>query len=551
MPSFSRRDAFKLGGLAALGAAGLAIPWGAVDAASASLLPSSKMPKPYQVPFARLEVLPKADVLTDQFGQIDVYRNEAKLGKVRIVPNMDTPVLGYEGRVPGRMISVEQGTRVQMAMRNQLPETHPTFGTPTKISTHLHGSASLPQYDGYASDVTTAGQKKLYHYPNFQSARTLWYHDHGVHFTSQNAYSGLAAQYHLHDPMERALLPQNEFDVGLTVSDMMFQADGSQLWDDRSHSGLWGDVILVNGAPWPVMKVKRRVYRFRILNASISRSYRFSTSPAAPMYIVATDGGLIPASQNVSSWRHGSAERYEVLIDFSGFKAGTRIELRNASNPNNRDYDNTGKVMAFDVVDDGFDPNDPTARTIPRSLNPGNDIMRLTPTSSMKVRNIRVERSDTTQQWMLNGQTWEDVINSGFSSVLANPGLGDTEIWEIENKSGGWFHPVHIHLIDFKILSRNGKAPFAWELGPKDVVYVGEGEKVRLIMKFGDVTRPDYLAPRVGKYMVHCHNLAHEDHDMMHQFSVGLNVPDAAVNDPIDADRPCSDDQSFVDQQRY
>ena len=551
MPSLSRRDAFKLGGLAALGAAGLAIPWGAVDAASASLLPSSKMPKPYQVSFSRLEALPKADVTTDQFGQIDVYRNEAKLGKARIVPNMDTPVLGYEGKVPGRMISVEQGTRVQMAMRNQLPEVHPTFGTPTRISTHLHGSASLPQYDGYASDVTAVGQKKLYHYPNFQSARTLWYHDHGVHFTSQNAYSGLAAQYHLHDPMERTLLPQNEFDVGLTVSDMMFQADGSQLWDDRNHSGLWGDVILVNGAPWPVMKVKRRVYRFRILNASISRSYKFSTSPAAPMYMVATDGGLMPTSQNISSWRHGSAERYEVLIDFSGFRAGTRVELRNGSNPNNRDFDNTGKVMAFDVVDDGFDPNDPTARTIPQSLNPGNDIMRLTPTSAMKVRSIRVERDDTTNEWMLNGQTWEDVINSGYSSVLANPNLGDTEIWEIENKSGGWFHPVHIHLIDFKILSRNGKAPFSYELGPKDVVYVGEGEKVRLIMKFGDVTRPDHLAPRVGKYMVHCHNLAHEDHDMMHQFSVGLGTPDAAVNDPIDADKPCGDDQTFTDQQRY
>ncbi|TKV60683.1 multicopper oxidase family protein [Nakamurella flava] len=551
MPSLSRRDAFKLGGLAALGAAGLAIPWGAVDASSASLLPSSKMPKPYQVPFARLEALPKNEVLTDQFGQIDVYRNEAKLGKARIVPNMDTPVLGYEGKVPGRMISVEQGTRVQMAMRNQLPEVHPTFGTPTRISTHLHGSASLPQYDGYASDVTEVGQKKLYHYPNFQSARTLWYHDHGVHFTSQNAYSGLAAQYHLHDPMERALLPQNEFDVGLTVSDMMFQADGSQLWDDRSHSGLWGDVILVNGAPWPVMKVKRRVYRFRVLNASISRSYNFSTSPAAPMYMVATDGGLMPVSQNVSSWRHGSAERYEVLIDFSGFKAGTRIELRNASNPNNRDYDNTGKVMAFDVVDDGFDPNDPTARTIPQSLNPGNDIMRLTPASSMKVRNIRVERSDSSQQWMLNGQTWDDVIKSGYTSVLANPNVGDTEIWEIENKSGGWFHPVHIHLIDFRILSRNGKDPFAYEKGPKDVVYVGEGEKVRLIMKFGDITRPDHLAPRTGKYMVHCHNLAHEDHDMMHQFSVGQGTPDAAVNDPINADKPCGDDESFVDQQRY
>jgi FtsP/CotA-like multicopper oxidase with cupredoxin domain len=120
---------------------------------------------------------------------------------------------GQSGQVPGPLIKVNQGTRVVMAMHNQLPGVHPTFGTPLKISTHLHGSASLPQYDGYANDVTPSGMKKFYHYPNFQPARTLWYHDHGVHFTAQNAYSGLAAQYHLHDPIERELLPQGEYDV--------------------------------------------------------------------------------------------------------------------------------------------------------------------------------------------------------------------------------------------------------------------------------------------------------------------------------------------------
>jgi FtsP/CotA-like multicopper oxidase with cupredoxin domain len=139
-------------------------------------------------------------------------------------------------------------------------------------STHLHGSASLPQFDGYASDVTHPGFFKDYHYPNFQPARTLWYHDHGVHFTAQNAYSGLVGQYHMHDPMERQLLPQGDFDVPLIISDAMFAANGALGYDDNTHSGLWGDVILVNGKPWPVMKVQKRIYRFRVLNCSISRS---------------------------------------------------------------------------------------------------------------------------------------------------------------------------------------------------------------------------------------------------------------------------------------
>ena len=103
------------------------------------------------------------------------------------------------------------------------------------------------------------------------------------------------------------------------------------------------------------------------------------------------------------------------------------------------------------------------------------------------------------------------VVNSKFKLSLANPKFNDTEIWEFQNDSGGWFHPVHVHLIDVKILDRNGKPPFPHELGPKDVIYVGEGETVRVITKFNDGH---------GRYMIHCHNLVHEDHDMMNQYEV-------------------------------
>jgi FtsP/CotA-like multicopper oxidase with cupredoxin domain len=546
----SRRDLLKLGSLGAMGAAGLSLPFGnKVSGSTVSLLPSSLMPKPYQVPFVKPPTArPYKTVDLEGGRRKHYYDMYAIKGSAKILPTLTTPILGYNwrgmdaaaptyGLVPGPRIDVEQGDEIVMTMHNRITDPHPLYGKPVNISTHLHGSASLPQYDGYASDITKPGDKKFYHYPNFQNARTLWYHDHGLHYTAENAYSGLAAQYHLHDQRERALLPQGEYDVAMTLSDMMFAANGSQGYDDRTHSGLWGDVILVNGQPWPVMKVKKRIYRFRILNASISRSYRPVTSPAAPMYMVATDGGLMPKSQSVSQWRHGSAERYEVLIDFSKFATGQKIYLNNLSNNNNRDYDNTGKIMMFEVTDEPFDRNDPTALTVPGDLNPSDEAMNLTQTSGMKVRDIRVQRDLTT--WTLNGKTWNDVIASGYKSVLANPGLGDTEVWNITNNSGGWFHPVHIHLVDFKILSRNGNAPFAYEKGPKDVVYVGENESVKLIMKFGDKAAP---VQNIGKYMIHCHNLPHEDHDMMGQFSVGLTDPSTQVNDPIMAASPCSDD---------
>ena len=141
--------------------------------------------------------------------------------------------------------------------------------------------------------------------------------------------------------------------------------------------------------------------------------------------------------------------------------------------------------------------------------------------------------------------TWEDIIASNYKETVANPASGDVQIWEITNKSGGWFHPVHIHLVDFKMLTRNGKPVFNYEQGPKDVTFVGENETIRAIMKFGKAGDPT----TDGRYMIHCHNLPHEDHDMMTQFRVGNDVdrdPDATkgpddpananCNDPINAD---------------
>lgn len=510
---------------------------GHVSAKEASKLAAANFPLRYTRDLVRPPVLqPYARTTDDDGAPVEKYKIVARPLRANIVRGLTTGMLGYNGLVPGPIISCERGTRAEVTVRNQLPEVHPQWGYPLNLSTHLHGSASLPQYDGYASDTTAPGWKKTYHFPNFQPARTLWYHDHAEHITAMNAYSGLAAQYHLHDELERELLPQGEFDVPLTVSDAMFTKTGELAWDDHSHSGLWGDVVLVNGVPWPVLKVQPRIYRFRILVASIARSYRFKLSTGDPVVFVATDGGLMPRSRAVTSWRHAPAERYEVLIDFRKYK-GKRIELLNASNENNIDYDYTGKVMAFDVIDapptttrpDGSP--DPTWNTVPDLLNPDNEVMALKASQAKKERRMRVKRDK--EIWTFGGLTWHDIAESNYEKVVADPGLGDVEIWEVENSSGGWFHPVHVHLVDFQILSRNGKAPQPYELGPKDVVYVGEGETVRLLMRFG---------PHRGRYMVHCHNLPHEDHDMMAQFSVGWKAGHADPNDPNRAAKPVPDD---------
>jgi FtsP/CotA-like multicopper oxidase with cupredoxin domain len=525
----SRREVLQIGGLSALAVAGLTVPLtGNVFAKSASQLDDRLMPRPYRTDFVVPPVLRPVESGVDDIGRYSKYIVNQVGGSARFLERVgDTAVWGYGGRVAGPTIHAEAGGRVIMRMRNRLPETHPMFGHPFTTSTHLHGNASLPEYDGYASDLTRPRFTKTYQWPNsFQPARTLWYHDHASHVTAEHVYSGFAGQFHVHDDTERALLPQRPYDVPLILSDVMFAADGSLGFNDRDHSGVWGDVVLVNGRPWPVMKVQRRVYRFRILNASVSRSYRPVLDPEVPFHFVATDGGMMPVSQAVTEFRMSPAERYEVLIDFRQFAAGQRVELQNRSNENNRDFDHTDKIMAFDVTDEPFDKSDPTWERIPTTLA-SSAAMSLRRDQSMRRRHMRLKKSDVTNIWSINERTWADVVASNFTEVFANPGLNDVETWTIENSSGGWFHPIHIHLVDFQILSRNGRAPFAYELGPKDTVYVGEGETVEVLMRFG---------PHRGKYMIHCHNLSHEDHDMMIQYSVGLREGEVDEHDPINKD---------------
>lgn len=535
----NRRDALKLAGLGAVGTAALAVPLGgSVSAKSASTLDDDLMPRPFRASFVVPQLARPAAAGVDDEGPWQSYVITQRATVADILPTLSTPMWGYNAQINGPTIVTERGTRVIVRMRNQLPRTHPLFGHVFNTSTHLHGNASLPQYDGYASDVTAPGQAKTYRWPmDYQPARTLWYHDHPVHHTAENVYSGLVGQFHVHDEVERALLPQGRFDVPLTIQDAMFAADGGLGFDDRNHSGVYGDVVLVNGKAWPVMKVQRRVYRFRILNGSVSRSYRPVLSPEAAFHMVATDGGLVPRSQELAQYRHGVAERYEMLIDFSQFAAGQRVQMRNLSNPNVRDFDHTDKIMAFDVTDEPVDTSDPTWNTIPVTLA-SHPSMSLRREQAVRKRSLRLKKSDVTNLWSINDRTWDDVIDSGYREVFANVNLGDVEIWEIDNRSGGWNHPLHIHLIDFQILSRNGKPPFANELGPKDTVYMGEDEKVEVLARFG---------PHRGKYMIHCHNLSHEDHDMMVQYSVGLGTGQTDDNDPVGGAPPYVDEDASID----
>ena len=471
-----------------------------VDSGAPARLPSSKLPAQFSVPFAPAPVAQpiRRDATTDY------YRITMDAVTAEIIPGLPTLLYGYNGTVPGPTIRAARGRTVVARFENNLPSMHPAWAYESFTAVHLHGGASLPQYDGYASDIIHPGQYKDYVWLNTECARSAWYHDHAMHHTSLNVYSGLAGRYLVEDEVERALpLPRGEYDVSLHLTDVMFQADGGLFASLKDTKGLWGDVLMVNGRPWPVMKVKRRKYRFRMVNGCGSRTFFLRLSTGDAMVMVGSDAGLAAAPIPVPSFRITNGERYDFVVDFAKYRAGTRVELINDSLPYNDDYPTTGKVMAFDVVDDGFDPSN---NDVPSELAPNNPVMTTPTPTKPTVRNIKTIRQGG--EWTINRHTWNDVIDSEYTLVESTVRVGDTEVWEFQNNSGGWSHPMHVHGVDARIISRNGKAPYAYENMPKDTFRLGENETIRVQMTFH----------QAGKFMIHCHNVVHEDHDMMSQY---------------------------------
>ena len=79
------------------------------------------------------------------------------------------------------------------------------------------------------------------------------------------------------------------------ITDRSFNADGSFRYRLDLDRGFRGDTILVNGAVAPRMKVERRLYRLRFLNASNARAYKLALGNGRKMVQIGSDGGLLPA----------------------------------------------------------------------------------------------------------------------------------------------------------------------------------------------------------------------------------------------------------------
>jgi FtsP/CotA-like multicopper oxidase with cupredoxin domain len=419
----------------------------------------------------------------------------------------------------------------------------------------------------------------------------LWFHDHRMNNTSANVYSGMVGLYVLYNendagdetkglglPGVPAIDPDGtpfvKYDVPLAIFDTRFDdgvtphngaASGGYrsglpmempMQDGNTHPQSWGkpffghypeagfigDVFTVNGIAYPVMHVKQRKYRFRVLDCSISRWYEFMLmagsvkanpgqqgqymldgSQCMKMTQIATDGGLIPQPLVRDTFRLAPSKRREVVIDFTKYQDGTItkvgdeiyltdiLKMSTGTRPDGYFKSGHGVPLLKFVIDGP--PPEPDRSYIPPIL------CELPP-----VPYSSLDKLPHRQFTLLRGPSGWQIVDQdergGFFDPLhplATPAQGSAEVWTFVNGGGGhWTHPLHVHMEEHHVITRNG-AP-----SPSDALHADDNCKDDVIALEPDETVVIYRKFRSfkGPYVAHCHNLAHEDNAMMFGWNI-------------------------------
>jgi FtsP/CotA-like multicopper oxidase with cupredoxin domain len=506
------------------------------------------------------------------------------------LPTQDpNSVWTFNGTIPPKLVIGKYGEPLLFRHHNRLPVDRTQnngFGRHT-ISTHEHNGHHGAENDGFTGAYFFPNQYYDYHWPIVhagifsginsgatdpragapdgsggitklpgdwhETMSTHWFHDHMFSFTSQNVYKGNAAMFNLYSSLDRGnegindgvnlRLPSGtakdfanlEYDVNLMLSDKAFDANGQLIMDIFNFDGFLGDVMTVNLTYRPFFEVERRKYRFRILNASVSRFFKIALSDGSTMIQIANDGNLFPNPVPLTQLdEQGIAERYDIVIDFSRYNVGDKVwmvnlcEHQNGRKPNkDLSLSNAlsgsspdpcvGKFLEFRIV---RNPAQPDQSQVPSTMIPNPDLSNIPIARERTFTFASGGTQDTndpvtsfTGPWGIKTDNQGATLNADFGRISAAPSFGTREVWTLVNGGGGWDHPIHIHFEEGQVLARNGSASNvpAWEKGRKDVYRLRPGGSITITMQFRDWG---------GMFMEHCHNTVHEDNAMLLRWEI-------------------------------
>ncbi len=421
---------------------------------------------------------------------------------------------------------------------------------------------------------------------------TMWAHDHRFFFTAENVYKGMLMMINYYSAKDRGnealidgtnlRLPSGklldfgniDFDVNLIMSDGTTDQDGQYFFDIFTTDGMIGDLPLVNFSYAPFMEVLPRKYRFRILNACMSRFFKFAiagpTGAAVPFQFICNDGNLVVNPILLTALdEQGIAERYDIVVDFSRFRIGDKLHLVNVLKQTGGNKPDGAVTLAQALQGDVVDPvlgamlqfrvvgsvqsvdvpgvtlttanscgaNDKSV--VPLKLT--DQIPIVTPVRTRVVQFGRVQNGDSRDPvtgqctpdcsevvfnfpWTIsvNGQSSHSMNANRVSMVY--PKAGEIEHWTYVNEGGGWDHPIHLHFEEGITMNRGtGVLPATENLVRKDVWRLRPAGQVQFQVQFGEYG---------GSYVNHCHNTVHEDFALLMRIQLLTGVagsPQTAV----------------------
>jgi FtsP/CotA-like multicopper oxidase with cupredoxin domain len=407
----------------------------------------------------------------------------------------------FNGQWPSPLIRIVADDTLDMTLQNRLSES-------TNI--HWHGLAAAAGMDGHPTEVNAAGANKRYTFAVNERPGTYWYHPHPDGATARQAYSGLAGMLIVDDGNDAARgLPTGIRDIPLVLADKRL-SNGALIYQPNQMdimTGWLGNAITVNGTLGAVsVSVEPAVIRLRLLNASNARILNPALANGRSFWLIGTDGGLLPAPVAVTSLLLAPGERAEILLDLRN-DAGQTIKFISAGfalNSRNMMGNAPPQGTAFDALNFVVSSIAANPGSIPVSFSP---IIRHDAAAAIVNRTFVL----TEMGGMMNGMHRINNLVYAGARIDFVARRGDLERWQFIN-TGAEPHPMHVHGSQFQVVSRDGVETkrLPTDLGWKDTVLVRALETVEIALRFSTV----------GNYVLHCHNLEHEDDGMMLNFNV-------------------------------
>ncbi len=424
------------------------------------------------------------------------------LGQSTIWSDVSTETYRFGG-YPAVTIRKNTGDMHSLVARNALT---------TPLAIHWHGFDVPSIMDGHPMDAIVPGEKKEYAFEVKNRAGTYFYHSHSHERVGKEVNRGLLGLFIVSDSEEQALgLPSGNRDIPLLVQDVRVEGRDKILYSPSPidlAEGWLGNTILVNGTPNAFHVVEPAWHRVRLVNGSNARIYDFKLSDGGDFVVIGGDGGLIAAPQTVSSVMLGASERVDVLIDFSRYASGASVTLQTGAFTVPLGHMGSSRYpqgVPYNILRFDISGTPDTSFVVPSTLS---TIPPLPDLAGIPVRRFELFMTMTNGMKHTINDLVFDMMRTDFE-VRA----GSTEIWEIVNEEDDMLHPFHIHGRPFRIISRSSGNLAPHELGYKDSILIQPGETVRLLMDISNYQ---------GMFLMHCHNLEHEDEGMMLNFKIKM-----------------------------